>query len=384
MLYKKSKIVVMLLFGLMLSFTPAFAEPPDESSADKAKPAVTRQIIMFVVDGLQAKALQNTSAPNINGLGSAGIRANQVNPVFPDSLLASFVSMMVGSEPEQHGCLKPGDSVKGDLLPALLEQQEAKSAFFDGTGTLKSVLRNLNYVYTGPAARDSDVVDAALGEIEKNKPFFSVLVLPGSGKAMARSGADSAEYLRAVTEADNQIGRVLNRLHQDGTYEKTLLVVTGTAGVPPLIMKGIDFKAGFDLPPVNLTDIAPTIAYLQGVKMPQATGLVLWNALQVGPGRSEIYLLHERVKDLSESNARVTQQGFRLLAEKVSVQEEQSRLNAEKTSYQRAIQHRDEEINKLGLTIKVYRFIVMLILVLFLVALLFQYKVLKKRFLFFS
>lgn len=382
--WKKPSVVFLTI--LLLIFYPGtvFALPDSLPPAEQPAPELTRQIMLVIIDGLQAKSLDKTIAPNINGLGSAGVRVDRMCVMPPDKPAAQLYSILSGTEPARHGYLNRGDRPGCDTLLNLMQKRGNDTALFDGTGELRGVVSGVKTYFPGPYEQDGEVVDIAIKEMGLKKPFFSVVVLSGPARVMARYGRDSAEYLESVTSADNQVGKLLGYLHQQGLYEDTLLAVTGTGGAPPLVVRGREFRKGLPLPPINITDLAPTLAYLQGIKMPGASGLVMWNALEPGPDRSESYMLQQRVKDLSNAYAGAIDEAGRLEREKIAVQEEKGRLTQEKYSVEREIEKRDREIHKLNFMIKAMKLGFTVMLVLFATALFAQFKILRKRYLFFS
>lgn len=380
------KTLILLSAVLLLIFCPgaALSQPDSPPENEQQAPEITRQIMLVVIDGLQSKALQKTRAPNINGLGSSGVKVDRVCVMPPDNTAPQVYSILSGAEPSQHGYLNRGDRPRCGTILDLMEKRGNDTALIDGTGELRGVVSGVASYYPGPYEQDREVVDIAIKEISLKKPFFTVIVLSGPARALARSGEDSGEYLKAVTEADNQVGRLLGYLHQQGFYEDTLIAVTGTRGTPPMVFKGREFRRGLLLPPVKITDLAPTLAYVQGMKLSGASGLVLWNSLEPGPGRSESYMLQQRVKDLSNAYAGAIEEAGRLEREKIAVQDEKGRLTQEKYSIEREMEKRDDEIRKLNLTIKAMKLGLALMLVLFIMALVIQFKILRKRYLFFS
>jgi hypothetical protein len=118
--------------------------------------------------------------------------------------------------------------------------------------------------------------------------------------------------------------------------------------------------------------------------MPGASGLILWDALQPGPGRPETYMLQQRVKGLSGAYAGILDEAGRLERKRIEVQEEKARLTQDKYTMEREMKLRDYRIDKLNLTVRIMKICFVVTLALFIVALFVQFKVLKKRFLFFT
>jgi len=372
--------VLMLLFFCFPG--GVFALPP---GINEVKPPVqqkTRQVVIIVIDGLQADSVSTAGCPNISGLGMAGIRVGRVSVMPPDNAESRLYTMLSGAEQWEY---VGGDKAE-PAPPTILSQAErkgVKTAFIDGTGHMESSGKDVSYKFPGPFKNDGEVVDTALGVIRKKKPFISMVVLAGPGKNPL-SVTDKKTQINSVMAADNEVGRFLKQLHIDGTYEETMLVVTGTTGKPPLIVKGVEFLSGSRLAPACLKDLAPTLGYLFGINLPDASGLILWNSLKPAPDRSDGFMMQQRVLDLSTAYADAVDSAARLENEKITVQEEKARLTAEKRTVEEEIADKEGRIKKLNTNILVMKVAGIGIIVLFTSAMIMEYRILKKKFLFFT
>ncbi|MFZ5632447.1 MAG: alkaline phosphatase family protein [Bacillota bacterium] len=357
---------------------------PAEVNEVKPVPPKTRQVVILVIDGLQAKFLDSGITPNISGLGMAGVKAERVGAMPPDNFESRSYTILSGTDPADHGYTKDSATPGRKTLLSYMEKKGIKTAVIDGTGRLEKACGEVSYKHFGPFSGDGAVIDAAVDVIRNKKPFFTVVVLTGPGRQPASAGADSKAYLSSVTAADNEVGKFLRHLHMDGTYEATMLIVTGTTGSPPLVIKGNEFLTGHRLPPVCLKDLAPTLGYLYGINMSGARGLIVWNALRPGADRTENFMLLQRVSDLSTAYTDMVDAAARLENEKILVQEEKTRLTRDKELVEREMAERDIQINKLNLIISVMKLAGLAGIVLFVAAMVVEYRILKKRYLFFT
>ncbi|CCO07019.1 alkaline phosphatase family protein [Desulforamulus hydrothermalis] len=378
-------ITVFLIFFITAS--PVRANPVTNNPAVPEKldaPRVTSKIFLIIVDGLQAATLQKTSAPNINGMANAGVRAAEVVTVFPDTSQATVASILTGMLPEQHKFIKSGSRPAGKTIQAIMEEKKINTAFFGVSDELKPLLARGGYHCSGPFnGKDELVINNLLHEWSQSQAYLNIVVLPELHGILDKYGADSNEYKTAVTRTDTHIGRLLKKLHDENSYENSMIIITGTLGAPPLIMKGLPFKESAVIPPVSLCDIAPTIGYLNGIKLENIAGLVLWNSFKEVGGQSEEYLLNERIKDLSLANAKLMQDMSRLQQEKLLVKQQQDIVAREKEDIQRQIEIRDGKIKALEKRISLYHAIALVLLALAAGGYVFLYKILRKRFLMF-
>lgn len=364
-------------------FQSAWAEP-EKPAKPQENTKTTKQIVLVIIDGLQAEALQKAATPNINGLGAAGVKVEKVNSVYPDSTEATVASILTGTLPQQHGFTGPQDKLTVPTIQTLMEDKKIHTSFFDGTGKLKQLLDTRGYTCKGPFnGKDSLVMDNYLREATASKAYFNIIVLPELRGILQKNGANSDAYLQAVSQADNQVGRLLRYLHQEGTYEQSMIVITGTCGTPPIVMKGLPFGTGLTLPPAGIADITPTLLHVNGINGAKTSGLVLWNALLAGSEQTESYLFQQRVNDLSNAYFQSVQDMLRLQGEKNQVKEEKARVSREKENIQAEIDKRDRKISGLTSRINLIKLAGAVVVGLFCLGYLVEYRLLKKRFLMF-
>lgn len=376
-------LLVALFIGFSLT-TTAFAETDTQTVKKEEVPKVTSKIFLLIIDGLQADTLQKTSAPNINGISNSGVKATEVVSVFPDTAQATLASILTGLLPEKHQFIQPGDTPKGNTLQELMVDKKINTAFFGAEGEMKKLLAKEGYNCKGPFNdKDEQVMDNVLNEWSQSQSYLNVIVLPELRSVVNKYGAKSVDYKMAVTKTDAQVGRLLKKLHEEKIFDNSMIIITGTFGAPPLVMKGLPFKESTQIPPVSICDIAPTIGYLNGIEYGKTDGMVLWNSFNETAGQNNEYLLSERVKDLSLSNSRLLQEMFRLQEEKLEVKRQQEIVAREKEDIQRQIKVRDNKIDLLKNKINLYHMVALVVLLILVLGYFVLYKLLKKRFLMF-
>ncbi len=373
--YLLAVLSCLVFLGLLLgSGPPVRAAQPSQPPKPREAPPPPEigLVLVLVVDGLQAGALERADAPGINGLAASGVKVASAGPPLPrDDLPAAAAAVLAG-----------GAAV---TVPQQLEARGTKTAFFDGSdGNLRPLAAGISHYFGGPyGGRNRAVVDALLAELGRQLPYLVVAVLPELRPVLDRSGDRGAEYLEAVRDTDVQVGRLLGFLHSRGLFERTLLVLAGTGRQPALILKGPSLREGVVLPPADLADVGPTLAYLTGVDLPGAKGLVLWNALSPRPDRTETYLLERRVEDLSRTVAGMREEMRALYAEREAVEEERRRLAGERAAVAGEIGERDERIRRLEGKVRLMGRVGLALAVGFLLGYWLEYRLLRKRFLMF-
>ncbi len=385
MYLRKRLFCCLIIILISLTTTSLAVAAQDTMQQPKEEvPKVTSKIFLIVIDGLQAETLQKTSAPNINGIANTGIRCNQVISVFPDTTQATVTSVLTGMQPQRHKFLQKGDKFEGKTIQTLMEEKQIKTAFFGAEGELKKLQSKNGHNCSGPFnGKDELVITNLLNEWNQEPSYFNVIVMPQLREDLKKHGVKSNEYKMAVTRTDSQVGRLLKKLHDENIFDNSMIIITGTLGEPPLIIKGLSFEESNQMPPVSICDIAPTIGYLNGVTLGEMDGLVLWNSFKEIGGQSKEYLLNERVKDLSEANAHLLQEMTRLQEEKLEVKQQQEIVAREKDDIQRQIEIRDKKIDGFKNRITIYHLVALGALGFFGLGYIIMYRLLRKRFLMF-
>lgn len=397
--YLRAVLSCLVFLGLLLgSGPPVRAAQPSQPPKPREAPPPPEigLVLVLVVDGLQAGALERADAPGINGLAASGVKVASAGPPLPRGEGEFRRSTGADNRAAFRGQNSPSDDLAACAaavlaggaavtVPQQLEARGTKTAFFDGSdGGLRPLAAGVSHYFGGPyGGRNRAVVDALLAELGRQLPYLVVAVLPELRPVLDRSGDRGAEYLEAVRDTDVQVGRILGFLHRRGLFERTLLVLAGTGRQPALILKGPSLREGLVLPPADLADVGPTLAYLTGVDLPGAKGLVLWNALSPRPDRTETYLLERRVEDLSRTVAGMREEMRALYAEREAVEEERRRLAGERAAVAGEIGERDERIRRLEGKVRLMGRVGLALAVGFLLGYWIEYRLLRKRFLMF-
>jgi len=370
-----------LVCCFLLPAMTAATEPDKKEEKPPEPPPITRHIFVIVIDGLQKQVLGSGRAPHIEDLAATGVAIKQVEGVKPSTLAAAVASILTGTEPVTHGCIRGHEAPLVPSLQALMEKQGITTAFYDATGTLQALTRRVSLRHAGQS--DEDTVEAFLKVMRSRQPYFSVLVLGGPRAAFDKEGSQGKEYLARIAKADEAVGRLVQLLYQQGTFEQSTFVIAGTAGDPLLILKGLPFKAGARLPPAALVDAGATLGYVTGIDLEKSSGLILWNALASGSHQSELYLLEARVNDLSEAYLKAKRKISALDEERRLVEEEKARVAGEKEASRRVLAERDARIRMLLWWIRALEAGLVLLIFLFGLGYVIEYRILKKRFLLF-
>ncbi len=303
----------------------SIAEPQLTSGSDTSLP----NVLLVVIDTLRADRLgcygwERAHTPSIDRLAREGVRfADAMSP--SAWTLPSHASLFTSTYPSQHAVWSEQRLPEGlPTLAELLRDCGYSTAAITEGGFVRAVYglaRGFDVFNSGPGGV-RDTVDAAIDWIEgAQRPFFafvqtycvhapydppqewrSKLVRPYSGELPAsvrpsdnpwgRFGTGRPDerdltyvqdlYDAEIAFADEQIGRLLERLEAEGLEESTLVVLTSDHGeeffdhgqtghgwslyqeqlhVPLILRWGGAFEGGAVVRhPVHLLDVAPTLA----------------------------------------------------------------------------------------------------------------------------
>ncbi|MBA3638346.1 MAG: sulfatase-like hydrolase/transferase, partial [Acidobacteriota bacterium] len=297
----------------------------DEPSAKPASPPASqtaRNFILITVDTLRADRVgaygdRAARTPAMDGLASRGTRFANAFAAAPITL-PSHATMLTGRYPPGHGARHNGMRVDAAVptIAEVLSKQGFATAAFVGAFPLdrRFGLDRGFAAYGDQMPRTSDgrpsneragsaVVDEALAWLASHRTerFFLWVHLfePHAPYGDARrGGATAVRYGEEITEADRQIGRLIDSLGEAAA--STLIAVTSDHGEAfgehgeiahsifvydttlrvPWILAGPGVEPRAIDAPVSLVDLAPTAMALLGAGHFDADGITLDAALR--------------------------------------------------------------------------------------------------------
>lgn len=240
--------------------------------------------LVILVDGMRPDALTNLElAQNVIGNSTYTMSAQTVTP---SVTLPCHMSLFHSVDPQRHGTTTNTYTPQVRPIQGLCEvllQNKKKSAFFYNWEELRDLSRpnSLTFSYfckgrdIGYDKANDIVTNAAIDYLTNNYTDFAFLYLGYTDAAGHGYGWLSDEYMKAVVNSWENIGRVLNALPEDYT-----VIITADHGghdrihgtemsedmTIPIIVYGKGFKDGDTLENASIKDIAPTVAKLLGVE----------------------------------------------------------------------------------------------------------------------
>lgn len=262
-----------------------------------------KHVILIGLDGWGAYSVEKADIPSIKELMNEGCYTLKKRSVFPSSSALNWASMFMGVGPEIHGYTEWGSQTP-ELPSRVLNQHGIFPTIFqllcdakpkaeigclyewDGIKYLVDTLA-LNYHAQAP---DYNKYPAALCEmtekyIREKKPNLLAVCFDNPDHVGHVDGHDTPAYYAKLKELDGYIGRIIKAVDDAGILDKTIFIVTSDHGgigkghggktmlemETPFIISGKNVKkeGAFDESMMQF-DIASTIAYIFGLKQPQA------------------------------------------------------------------------------------------------------------------
>ena len=245
-----SFVLFVMLLLLLLSSTFAWATEEDTTKKEDKKPEkkvevikTIKHVVVIGLDGVSNRDL--TTAPNLNGLASMGIKVGNLVPVKPEKFSVNMASLITGLDPSKHGYLKQGDKLSEDTLIGIYQKSNREVLFVDGTAEGLEDLGSLSKLYKDKLTNPKQAIQEVVNSFPKERPYLTTLFLTVNKKNSLKS-------------VDQELGRLFSFFYQQGVYEYTLFVVTGVKESEGFaIYKGPGVKGGLIEANSRLVDVFP-------------------------------------------------------------------------------------------------------------------------------
>jgi choline-sulfatase len=293
------------------------------SCTNKEEPKLN--VLLITLDTFRADRV-GAKTPNLARLAAEGIRFENAQSAVPLTLPA-HATILSGLLPLHHGLRNNGAGVfpEGkETVATVLAGSGYRTAAFVGAFVLdrRFGLDRGFEIYDDEIARDpnsdvtleaerraSDVVDRAVAWLRASdaRPSFAWVHLWDAHAPYTPPAPFRQSYDGEIAYVDAQVGRLLAAVDRTNT----IVVIAGDHGESlgehgelthglllyqpalhvPLIVAGPGLKPRVVPEPVSSADIAPTLAALAGVAMPQGDGRDLAKALRSGDAiaRADVY-----------------------------------------------------------------------------------------------
>ncbi|MDB5297038.1 MAG: type phosphodiesterase/nucleotide pyrophosphatase [Phycisphaerales bacterium] len=213
---------------------------PAARPASRPVEAITH-VLVVSIDGLRPDLLLLADAPNARKLMARGVYSMWAQTTPQSITLPSHLSMLTGVTPNRHGILWNSDlPLEYPLFPNVPTLFEAakrhgyttavaagKDKFdaFDRPGVL-----DWRWIPSKGAVKTGAVVGPACDIIKQHKPNAMLVHFPSVDATGHGNGWGSPEQMKAITEADAALGRLVDAMEEAGTADSTLMIISADHG----------------------------------------------------------------------------------------------------------------------------------------------------------
>ena len=250
------RLSLALAATLSLAACATAPSTPPLAATSSAVPAAAPKLLLVSIDGLRADMLDRDISPNLSRIAAAGVRAQWMTPSYPSLTFPNHYTLVTGLRPDHHGIIH--NSMQEAALGTFrLNRREAVTdpRWWGGepvwVGAEKAGVRTATLSWPGSEAaiqgvRPSqwrsydagvplpDRVDQVLrwaSQTDAQAPRLITLYMEQVDHAGHDHGPDSAEYLAAIGEVDNAVGRLLEGLQARGLDAGTNIIVVSDHGM---------------------------------------------------------------------------------------------------------------------------------------------------------
>ncbi|MFB9057366.1 sulfatase-like hydrolase/transferase [Mariniflexile ostreae] len=308
---KNLTIVFFLIFAVNTNNAAIKQSPPD-------------RVILFFIDGLSVEGPTRINMPNFNALKAQGSYYKEMHLTLPGHPEKSDTYPWSCSMPNP--MLMTGSPFigKNGIRESMIQHsfKDKETAFIVNARAYQDVSEGFGSYLSSSFNPDALVIDLTMNIMEVSDPKFMRVHLQRSGIEGLRISKNWSEhesyhrniwhkespYRKAITEADRQLGRLVQYLKDNNKWENTVLLISSDHGqanegwhepysplasVTPLLIVGSGIKKGATFEYCEIIDIAPTIAELSNKKIP---------ALAIGRVLSEAFVSHSEAPPTVSKN----------------------------------------------------------------------------------
>ncbi|MGV8138857.1 MAG: alkaline phosphatase family protein [Mangrovibacterium sp.] len=283
------KIYCVIILGIFMAF----------SCAAKNQMPRSKHVILIGLDGVSSYGFQKAATPRMNEMAQNGALSINARCILESSSSQNWMTMLSGAIPNQHGVTSNDWEPQKHAIEPILKN---KAGFFPSVFDLIKTQKPENKVYLfyewGGLARMFDLsvpdkvervengvqlLNKGIDSFFADKPEFLFVAVDEPDHVGHAAGHESQAYFDCINKYDSIIGRLVDRLKAEKMLDKTVLIITADHGgihkghggdspnemeIPILLYGGKVTKGKLIEHSNMIADIAPTVAGLLGITMP--------------------------------------------------------------------------------------------------------------------
>lgn len=279
--------------------TPALARP---KAVERPKPNVAGvdHVVVIGIDGLSVDGVRRGAKGNLKRFMEEGAYTLNARAMIPTVSGPNWMSIICSAPPSYHGvttnewlpekhAVPPLTTGPGGIFPTMFstvweQDSSAILGFFHEWKTFGVLVERDFFDRIESYDSTPRVAGAAADWFKATKPRLMMVHLDVVDHAGHSKGWGTPEYLAAVGEADDAVGTILNAVRDAGLEHKTVVfLVTDHGGKNkshggnsleelsiPWMAMGAGVKKGVIEAQVSNADTAATVAWVLGMKPPEA------------------------------------------------------------------------------------------------------------------
>lgn len=283
--------------------TTMTAAPLTDSEAS-VPPA--KRVAVIVIDGCRKERFEQAETPFLSWMRQTGVYYNRMETVYPARTVVCFSSMFTGTYPAEHGIKSNMVWKLGVQVESIFDTLKAQGRKGVMYGCAHLIDAFGTYVESFTAVEKNDVVDTkimaeAKDIMRRENPDLMVIQMIAVDQTGHSRGVWYPEYLVKIQESDALIQDFYEWMGQEGLRDDTVFVVMADHGqgdgigghghldegerFVPFLIHGPGVRKGVTVDELrSIVSLAPTIAYLLGVPVPEKSrGPILTEALETNP-----------------------------------------------------------------------------------------------------
>lgn len=264
---------------------------------------IAKHVVLIGLDGWSSTGYEKAEMPTTKALAEQGCFTLQKRSVLPSSSAVNWATMFMGAAPEIHGYTQwnsrtpelPSRVIyKNNIFPTvyqLLRDADPKAeigVIYEWIG-IKFIVDTLSLNYFDIAAdyekNPEHLCNQAEKYIKEKKPTLFAICYDNPDHVGHGIGWQTPEYFDKLKELDKYIARIVAAIKEAGMYDDTIIIITADHGgierghggktmdemETPFIIAGKGVRKGGKFSESMMQyDVASTIAYVFGLKQPQA------------------------------------------------------------------------------------------------------------------
>lgn len=259
-------------------------------------------LIWIGLDSWGSYSVAKADMPTVKKMMADGAYTLKKRSVLPSSSAVNWASMFMGACPELNGYTEWDSKIpeipsamltKDGIFPTIFEvyrESNPKAEMgciceWDGIKyVIDSLAFNKVYVNTDTIGINAKTCQATVNYIKSSKPDICLTVFDEPDHTGHHKGHGTVAYYKKIHELDKYIARIVQATKDAGIYDDCIFIITADHGgihhghggktmaelETPFIVYGKGIKKVGNTKSIMMEyDIAPTVADLLGVKMPE-------------------------------------------------------------------------------------------------------------------